>query len=229
MHNSICYLELLRRLKLDLQGIELQSFIDLLIHLKIIAPMMDSGYFMPTTLPLCNEKVISEKEYGKPSAFAADGQCIHPNVEPLLIEFCFGTIPRGFFGFLIVQLLQDNPDKFEFYGKNDDTLRRCADLVSFFMKPCYYVSLHDRISYLELQVRVKGNKPSCHYIVQTVVTEALKEVCEESSWQFSDCHFGFLCREHSDDPQDGHLTLLSATQPIPGEIPEHILFVKACK
>ena len=222
MHNGICYLELLRRLKLDLQGIELESFIDLLIHLKIIAPMMDSGYFMPTTLPLCNEKVVfAEKEYGKPSAFAADGQCIHPNVEPLLIEFCFGTIPRGFFGFLIVQLLQDNPDTFELYGKNDDTLRRCADLVSFHIKPCYYVSLHDRISYLELQVRVKGNEPSCHYIVQTAVTEALKKVCKEFSWQFSDCCFGFLCHEHSDDSQDDHLTLLSATQPIPVEIPKY--------
>ena len=183
MHNGICYMELLRRLKLDLQGIELESFVKLIVHLKIIAPMMDNGYFMPTILPLCNEKIIfTEEAYGKPAAFAVDGQYIHPEVKPLLIEFCFGTIPRGFFGFLIVQLLQDNPETFELYGKNDHILRRCADLVSFYVKPCFYVSLHDRVSYLELQVRVKGTELSCHNKVQTAVTEALKKICDEFSW-----------------------------------------------
>ena len=215
-------MELLRRLKLDLQGIKLESFVKLLVHLKVIAPMMDNGYFMPTTLPLCNEKIIfTEEEYGKPAAFAADGQCIHPDVEPLLIEFCFGTLPRGFLGFLVVQLLQDNPETFELYGKNDHILRRCADLVSFYMKPCFYISLHDRVSYLELQVRVKGNEPSSHYKVLTAVTEALIKVCDEFSWQFSDCRFGFLCHQHTADSQGDHLTLLSATQPIPDEIPKH--------
>ena len=222
MHNGICHIELLGRLKLDLQGIELESFVKLLVHLKIIAPIMDNEYFMPTSLPICNEEIIlSETEYGKPSAFAVDGQCVHSEVEPLLIEFCFGTIPRGFFGFFIVQLLQDNPKSFELYGKNDRTLRRCADLITFYMKPCYYVSLHDRISYLELQVRVKGNEPSCHYKVLTVVSEALKKVCDEFSWQFSDCRFGFVCRQHAAELQDDHLTLLSETQPIPDEIPKH--------
>ena len=222
MHNGICHIELLGRLKLDLQGIELESFVKLLVHLKIIAPIMDNEYFMPTTLPICNEEIIfTETEYGKPSAFAVDGQCVHSEVEPLLIEFCFGTIPRGFFGFLIVQLLQDNPETFELYGNNDRTLRRCADLITFYMKPCYYVSLHDRISYLELQVRVKGNEPSCHYKVLTVVSEALKKVCDEFSWQFSDCRFGFVCRQHAADPLDDHLTLLSPTQPIPDEMPKY--------
>ena len=221
MHNGICHIELLGRLKLDLEGIELESFIKLLVHLKIIAPMMDNGYFMPTTLPLCNENIFTEREYGKPAAFAVDRQYICSEVEPLLIEFCFGTIPRGLFGFLIVQLLQDNPETFELYGTNDDTLRRCADLITFYMKPCCYVSLHDRISYLQLQVRVKGNESSCHYKVQTVVSEALKKVCDEFSWQFSDCRFGFLCRQHAADSQDDHMTLLSATQPIPDEMPKH--------
>ena len=221
MHNGICHIELLGRLKLDLQGIELESFIKLLVHLKIIAPMMDNGYFMPTTLPLCNENIFTEREYGKPAAFAVDGQCICSEVEPLLIEFFFGTIPRGLFGFLIVQLLQDNPETFKLYGTNDDTLCRCADLITFHMKPCYYVSLHDRISYLQLQVRVKGIEPSCHYKVQTVVSDALKKVCDEFSWQFSDCRFGFLCCQHAADSQDDHMTLLSATQPIPDEMPKH--------
>ena len=220
MHNGTCHIELLGRLKLDLQGIELESFVKLLVHLKIIAPIMDDTYFMPTILPLCNEKNIftESDEYGKPTTFALDGTC--QEVKPLLIEFTFGTIPRGLFGFLIVQLLQDN-HTFELYGKNDRTLCRCADLITFYMKPCYYVSLHDKISYLELQVRVKGNEPSCHYQVQTVVTEALEKVCDEFSWRFSDCRYGFLCHHHGADSQDDHLTLLSAAQPIPDDIPKY--------
>ena len=222
MYNGICYMELLRRIKLKLQGIELESFIKLLVHLKIIAPMMDGGYFMPTILPPCSQNfTFTEKEYGKPAAFAPNGECIHQEVEPLLIEFFFGTIPRGLFGFLIVQLLQDNPETFELYGENDKILRRCTDLVSFYMKPCFYISLCDRISYLELQVRVKGNEPSCHYKVQLAVTEAFKKVCDKFSWKFSDCRFGFLCLEHAEDYQSDHLTVLSTTEPIPNIIPKY--------
>ena len=221
MHNGICYIELLRRLKLDLQNIELESFINLLVHLKIIAPMMNNGYFMPTILPPCNEEIIFTEEYGKPSAFALNGETIHQEVEPLLIEFTFGTIPRGLFGFLIVQLLQDNPHTYEVYGKNDDVLRRCADLISFYIKPCYYVTLCDRISYLELQVRVKDNKPSYYYRVQSAVTEALKKVCSDFNWEFSDCRYGFLCSQHKKGSTSNHLTLLSTNQPFPTEFPEY--------
>ena len=222
MHNGICYMELLRKLKLDLQGIRLKSFVKLLVHLKIIAPMMGNGYFMPTILPPCDEKYsFTEKEYGKPTAFV-DGQCVCEEVEPLLIEFSFGTIPRGFFGFLIVQLLQDNPDTVELYGNNDDhILRRCTDLISLHIKPWWYVTLRDRVFYLELQVRVKGNKQSCHYKVQTAVTKALQKVCDEFNWQFSECRYGFLCREHEDSSHGDHLTLLSNSEPFPNEFPNY--------
>ena len=221
VHNGICYMEFLERLKLDLQGIELQSFVKLLVHLKIIAPMVDNGYFIPTVLPPCNENIsFSEEEYGNPAAFTLEGESICLEVEPLLIEFTFGTIPRGLFGLLIVQLLQYNLD-FKLYGNNDHTLCRCADLITFYIKPCYYVSLRDRIFYLELQVRVKGNKPSCHYKVQTAVTEALKKVCDEFYWQFSDCCYGFLCCQHPKQSQGEHLTSLSSHPPFTDKIPEY--------
>ena len=220
MHNGICHMELLERLKLDYQGIELESFIELLVYLKIITPMV-KGYFMPTILPLSGENItFSEKEYGKPAFFAVNGEYIDP-VEPLLIEFTFGTIPRGLFGFLIVQLLHDNADKFELYGENDNTLYRYVDLMSFFMKPYYYISLHDKTSYLELQIRVKGTKPSCHYAVQTTVTKALKKVCDKFDWNFDDCRYGFLCDEHTEGSQAEHLTLLDANHPLPNQIPEY--------
>ena len=224
MNKGICSVELLRRLDLDLQGIELESFLNLLVHLKVIAPMktMETDYFIPTILPPCNEKsIFTEKECGNPAAFTFDRECIHPEVEPLLIEFTFGTIPRGLFGFLTVQLLQDNPDTFEVYGINDHTLQRCSDLICFYVKPCWYVSLHDKVSYLELQVRTKGIEPSYHNEVLITVTEALKKVCDEFSWPFSNCRYGFLCVEHEERSHGEHLTVLPTNPLYTDEIPKH--------
>ena len=223
LNQGICSLELLGKVNLDLQGIELESFLNLLIHIKVIAPVNimeeENTYFMPTILPPCNEKVIfAEKECGQPAAFSLDGDCIHPYVEPFLIEFTFGTIPRGLFGFLIVQLLQDNPG-YKVYGENDRVLRRCADLICFYVKPCWYISLRDKISYLELQVRVIGNEYSCHNKVLITVTEALKKVCNEFSWPFSNCQYGFLCHEH--EGFEEHLTLLPTNSLYTDEIPKH--------
>ena len=209
LHDGICDIELLRRLTLDLQGVKLESFLNLLVHLKIIAPLMDNVYFMPTILPpWSGENTLTEKEYGKPVAFTVDGQCISPEVEPLLIEFTFGTVPRGLFGFLIVQLLQDNPDTFKLYGKNKILRRRCCNFISFVVKRCCFVSLWDKISFLKLQVTVKGDLPSYHYKAQTAVTKALKKVCGEFNWKLNDCHYGFLCHEHAEDFQSEHLALL---------------------
>ena len=223
INKGICSLELLRRIDLDLQGIELQSFLNLLIHIKVIVPVntveYKNVYFMPTILPLCNENFIfTEKECGQPAAFSLDGECIHPEVEPLLIEFTFGTIPRGLFGFLVVQLLQDNTG-FEVYGENDHILRRCADLICFYTKSFWYVSLRDKVSYLELQVTVIGNGPSYHNKVLIAVTEALRKVCDEFNWPFSNCQYGFLCHQHKES--DEHLTLLPPNLLYTDEIPKH--------
>ena len=220
MEKGFCSMELLRTLKLDLGGIELTSFVNLLMYLKVIAPLktMENVYFIPNILPLCNEKdVFTNKEYGKPAAFALNGHCIHPEVEPLLIEFTSGTIPRGLFGSLIVQLLQDNADTYELC----ENVYQYSDLLSFIIKPFWQVSLHDRISYLELQVRVICNKDSYHYKVQTTVNEALRKVCDEFNWRFSDSRYGFLCRKHEQDSHDKHLTLLPANPPYADKIPKY--------
>ena len=224
LNKGVCSLELLRKINLDLQGIELESFLNLLMHIKVIARVntveKEAAYFIPTILPPCNERnIFTEKECGQPAAFSLDGECIHIQVQPLLIEFTFGTIPRGLFGFLVVQLLQDNAHTYKVYGENDHILRRCADLICFYVKPCWYVSLYDKISYLELQVRVLGNEHSYHNKVLITVTEALKKVCDEFNWPFSNCQYGFLCHEHEEC--DEHLTLLPTNSPYMDEIPKH--------
>ena len=217
MEKGICSLKLLRTLKLDLGGIGLTSFLNLLMYLKVIAPFKNA-YFIPNILPPCNEKnIFNNKEYGKPAAFALNGQCIHQEVEPLLIGFTFGTIPRGLFGFLVVQLLQDNADTYEL----PENVCQYSDLISFFIKPCWQVCLRDNISYLELQVRVIGEEPSYHYVVQNTVSEALRKVCDKFNLRSSDCRYGFLCLHHQQGCQGEHLTVLRTNPPYPEEIPEY--------
>ena len=217
VEKGICSMELLSRLKLDLNGIELNAFINLLIHLKVIAPMktVKHSYFVPHILPPFDKKCVTECKCGKLAAYGLNKQCIHPEVEPLLMEFTFGTIPRGLFGSLMVQLLQDNTDTYELC-ENEHMLCQYSDLVSFFIKPGWHISLYDRIFYLELQVRVAGKEPSRHYEIQTNVTKALKTVCKEFKWEFSDCKYGFYCHEHKGE----HLTLLEKNPPYTNEIPK---------
>ena len=224
LHNGICYIEVLHKFELDLQGVELESFINLLVHLKIIAPM-DSGYFVPNLLPLSTttNDFFKETEYGIQAAFTKDEQCIASAVKPLLIEFNFGTIPRGLFGFLIVQLLQDNSETYKIYGKNDqksNIFRRFSDMITFRKKPSSFVTIIDKLSYLELQVRAQDKSASCHCEVQKAVTEALKRVCTQFQWKFSDCRYGFLCQKH-DKQSNQHLSLLSHDEPIPQTIPDY--------
>ena len=216
MCNGICDMELLNKFELDLHGIKLESFVKLLEHLKIIAPMMDNRYFIPNMLPSCinTENMFTEHEFGASIVQTENG---YHKVEPLLIEHRFGTIPRGFFGFLIVQLLQDNAnasEKYELYaGKNDPSKNlfyRCADLIIIFVEPCFYVCLCDKISYLEIKIRAKGNEPSYHYKAQRAITTALKQVCDRFDWAFIECRYGFLCPNTTGScSENPHLTLLA--------------------
>ena len=54
------------------------------------------------------------------------------------------------------------------------------------------------------------------------VTEALKKVCDEFNWPFSNCRYGFLCREHEEHALGEHLTLLPTNPLYTDEIPKHI-------
>ena len=219
MQNGICDMKLLGKLtkELDFQGIQLISFLELLVHLKVIAPM-DNGYFIPIILPVCTntETMFTEKEYGMATVSIDDKDSVE--VEPLLIQFTFGTIPRGLFGFLVVELLQQNSpggSESEIYiphGQNDvnnNKLFRCANVITFHVEPCFYISLIDKISYLELQVKATDNEPSCHCKAQRRVTKALEKVCDRFNWSFNNYCYGFKCQSKiTHGSQSVHLALL---------------------
>ena len=230
-NEGICNVELLKNLNLNLKDIEIESFLKLLIHLKVIAlkDKEHNEYFIPSVLPRCNRKtdikiIFNEEIFGKAVAFTPDGHSIE--VDPLLIEFTFGTIPRGLFGFLAVQILQDNK-MYHLYSENDpenNIYYCCADLITFEIDPYGYVTLVDNISYLELQVRVQGNNiPSDHHQIQKTVTKALKTVCDRFDWQFKDRRYGFSCEKcFKNYSNKDHLSVLSTEEPIPSQFPDRI-------
>ena len=222
---------LLDKIALNTECIEKRTFLQLLEHLKIIAHTKENGqdfYFMPSILPSCNipqncsineinKSFFPEKDYGYHN-FKLNEECIM--VKPLLIQFTFGTIPRGFLCYLVIQLLHDNKDLF-IYGENDENkLYRCADLITLKRFPHHYLSILDRISYLEVQVRVEDDSClSFHYEVQTAVTKSLNSICEDFGWQFNDLRYGFLCKKCS--PNRMHLAKLSENEPNPSALPQY--------
>ena len=220
---------LLNKITLNTECMEKKKFLQLLEHLKIIAYIEEDDqdfYFMPCILPSCNipqscsiseinETYFPEEDYGYHN-FKLKDECIM--VKPLLIQFTFGTIPRGFLCYLVVQLLSDNRNYF-IYGENEDTkLYRCADMITLKRLPHHYFSILDRISYLEIQVRVEDDSClSFHFEVQTALTKSLNHICKDFGWKFSDLRYGFLCEKCSAN----HLAKLSEKEPCPSTLPQY--------
>ena len=216
--------KLLVSIDLDINDIEQESFLSLLEYLKIVAPMHDTNmcFFMPSILPTyklgTDEKDIPNGDiFGSQIFYKPNGESC--SVQPLIVTFNFGTIPRGMFCFLIVQLLQNN-SSWSLYGTNEDAIiYRYDNLITLRTDSTCYLSIIDRVKYLELQIRNKANfSSSVHCEAQNAITVALKSLCKRFGWQFSNLRYGYLCSECS--RSSDHLTLLSHTEPVPEVFPE---------
>ena len=216
--------KLLDSIDLDIYDVKQESFLSLLEYLKIVAPMdgMGQEYFMPSILPTFkwnsdDEDIPNGDEYGSQMFYKLTGDS-YP-VKPLLITFNFGTIPRGLFCFLVVQLLQKNTS-WKLYGINECTIiYRYDNLITIRISTFCYLSIIDRVRYLELQLRIQDKVSPLHYEAQIAVTDALKTICVKFGWKFTDLHYGFLCCKCSSRPN--HLTILSNIEPIPEVIPQY--------
>ena len=214
--------KLLDDIDLDIRDVKKESFLKLLTYLKIVAPIDDNcqQYFMPSILPTSEYNIESKLDhtFGY-QRFYKPNTNEYVEVEPLRTQFASGTIPRGFFCFLAVQLLHAKPVR-DLYGtNNDEILYRYDNLITFRIGTYHYLTVIDRITYLELQVRIKDDKPSpVHYQIQKLVTRSIKIVCEKFGWQYTNLRFGFLCGQCSGYPD--HLTYLSLNEPIPNEFPD---------
>ena len=217
--------KLLDSIDLDIHDIKQESFLSLLEYLKIVAPMDDHNmcYFMPSILPTYKWNT-DDKDIPKSDVF---GSQIFYNlnrescsVQPLLVTFNFGTVPRGLFCFLVVQLLQNNTS-WSVYGKNEESIiYRYDNLITLRIDRTSYLSIIDRVKYLELQVRNKEKSSSSVYCkAQHAVTIALKSLCKKFGWQFYNVRYGYLCSECSGSSK--HLAWLSTTEPVPQVLPQY--------
>ena len=215
-------------------------FLELLKHLKIIAPTdylfvgehkveNDQCYFMPSVLPTCTwinerDRILPEHEFGK-QVFYRNGKkefCLQ--VEPLLIKFTYDNIPRGFLCFLAVQL-HKNYTSWRLYPSDTETnLYQFNNLITFRVGEYHYLALIDRTFYLELQVRVKHeediNPRNFYFEIQSAVTNALKDICDDFNSQFTDLRYGFRCTKCPNHFGD-HLTLLCKDKPFLTSIPDN--------
>ena len=200
-----------------------KSFLNLLGHLRIIAPLVEQKYtvryFMPSLLSMCNPASLQGIlcKYGK---CETKGSC---NIEPLLIQFTssshdecgsvssngFGALPRGVFCCLVVELMQKSIEWRPQWSKDENEL--FCNLVTFYASnnQCY-VTLIDKIFYLEVQIRSKEKiHPSLFFRIRVIITKALKKVGEKLSLYKFSLSYGFLCYECGGVSREHMTTVLS--------------------
>ena len=184
------------------------SFLNLLQHLKIIAPIENSTkYFMPCLLQNCNfvegqQKVL--QSYGT-NCVVIDDNCSLP-IEPLVIQLTLcssfdqiGSFPRGVFCCLVVQLQQDHQNWKLQWSLN--TVKVFSNLVTFFMEyeNCgHYITLIDRLFFLEVQVTHDCKivyRSTIHHHILCNVRDALHRVGKSLNFGEFNLSFGFLCHE----------------------------------
>ena len=170
-----------------LGGIDIEHFIKLLQHLKIVTPFPkpdSSDYLMLSIL----DSFKSENFH------ILDPLPPQQSIE-LLIQFKSGTLPRGIFCCLIVQLIQSKyNDDWELQHKFNDERSVYENFVLFCIQSSgHYLVLFDKVTHLEVQLRpISTGKDDrlIYYEVQQCITEALKEVC---SCTCDDLKYGFYC------------------------------------
>ena len=185
-------INIIRNLKINLQGIEPLYFIYLLDHLNIVAPI-DSKlkyYFMPCVLPSFPPTKPLEKTYDLDKCYGSI------QYEPLLVGFKNGPMPHGFFCQLIVELLKRLPT-----GWNSPLLSTSRmqhtynNLITFPTTSGHAVSLFYKIGYIEVQMRHKSSQPSViHYNVRYELDKILKTVSGHLQLNIEQLCYGFYCK-----------------------------------
>ena len=181
-----------------------EYFLSLLIQMKIITPVNSKQddteeYFIPFILSAydlqCETKILSQ--YG------------HLQGEPLLIQFYSGLLPRGLFCSLLVELLQYPLEGSEpHFSKEEATQHAFSNLFTFSLPNAYSMSLLDKLSYLEVQIRHpnKAIDIPVHAEIYNYLMYVLTDVCNHLKFNFQRLQCGFLCKscKHTED----HIAIL---------------------
>ena len=191
------------------QELKMEYFINLLIELKIIAPIRredgnGEDYFIPDILPtqLQYDGILS--------------QCGYLQGEPLLIQFVSNLLPRGFFCYIVVQMLQRLPKHLGYHFTQQCIHHAYSNLITFCLQNLYnyYISLIDKFSYLEVQIR--HQESNCyyhfpiHFKVQEILAIAIKTVNGQLSYSHARLQYGFHCQCGE---YDEHIAILAKLTP----------------
>ena len=170
----------------SLDGISLEHFFELLQHLKIVAPFPHPGssdYLMLS--------ILDSYKDDKNSILAS---LPPPSSGELLIQFKSGTLPRGIFCCLVVQLVQAKSEDWALQPLLNGQRCMYENLVVFCVQSSgHYVVLLDKVTHLEIQLRttsIERVREGAHCEVQQCITDALEEVC---SCILDDLKYGFYC------------------------------------
>ena len=195
--SELCYIDWRNELCLE-------YFFNLLIYLKVIATVTLSEmeyYYMPCILP-------STKQY--------NDKYIFPYSAPLLVQFSSGFLPRGFFCSLVVHLLQNLPTGWDHQLHNTEHF---SNVITFRLPDKSFLRLHDKTSYLEIQVRhhTKELTFSYHSKIFPKLSQYFRDVCKKLNFNHEKLQYGFLC--HDGKSNDDHIAVIKPFEfPLPPEL-----------
>ena len=185
-------INIIKNLKIDLQGIQPLHFINLLNRLNIIAPFdfKQKDYFMPCVLPSFPLTKSAEK-LNELDMFYGNIQHI-----PLLVGFRNGPMPHGFFCHLIVELFRHLPKGWHLPLLSTSRMQHVYNnLITFPTTSGHAVSLFYKIGYLEVQVRHEESQPTIiHCNVQCQLDKALRKVSDHLQLNKGQLCYGFYCK-----------------------------------
>ncbi|XP_065907923.1 uncharacterized protein [Dysidea avara] len=191
--------KMVREIEFDGPGkMTLTTFINLLEHLKFVAKVNQTEYFMPSIL---------ESYENKKGLFDSYGNKCH---DALSITFLSGSLHRSVFCFLAAYILTNMPDKWSkpCYDEQTGQQYTFKDMITFSIGVDNHVCIIDKVFSLEVQIYTtdsKGCDQVLHIDVFRTIKEALGDVCKSLEIPPEDCKYGFLCTKcNSND----HLMIL---------------------
>ena len=209
-HNGILCKELIDGLEWKGELKE-KYFISLLVEMNIIAPIKredGSGedYFIPYVLPTYT---------GQPQGDDILSQYGYLQGEPLLIQFVSNLLPRGFFCCLVVQILQNLPRGWGHLITQKNKYHSYSNLITLHLSGAYCLSLMDKLSYLEVQIRHQEidyyQRYPVHLSAHDILASALEIVCDKLSYNHGRLQYGFHCQ--CGEIEEDHIAIARLTPP----------------
>ena len=186
----------------DIQ-MDMKLFLSILISLKLTAVVTVEQlkfYYLPYALP----KVI---HHGDPYEYLIG--------EPLLIKFSSGYFPLEVFHSLVMHFLENLPKNWK-HLFDDATSKQYCDMITFCVSDEFFLHLHAKFSYLEVQFRYYEKYDDISQMPFFSVFCYLRE-CIETFCLNVEIQYGFLCNgNYSHLDQHDHMVHLQSVQlPLP--------------